>query len=167
MLEHELDFALHAQEDAAEVDRHEVVPLVVADLGGRLDRLLDARAVERDVEATEPLNAGLQRRLDVVAACDVAGHGERLAALGLDHAGRLPVAFGCDVGDHEARALAREGEGGGAADAAGRSGDERDLPVEAAAHGVERETVTVTSPLLPASASMPESMRPSLTRPGE
>jgi hypothetical protein len=32
--------------------------------------------------------------------------------------------------------LAGEGERGGAADAAGRSGDERDLPVEAAAHGV-------------------------------
>jgi hypothetical protein len=48
VLEHELDLVPHAHEGAAEVDRHEAIPLVLADLGGRLDRLLDARVVERD-----------------------------------------------------------------------------------------------------------------------
>jgi hypothetical protein len=46
---------LHAHEDAVEVDRHVAVPLVVGGLGGRLDRLLDARVVERDVQAAEAL----------------------------------------------------------------------------------------------------------------
>jgi hypothetical protein len=167
VFEHEFNLVLHAQEGAAEVDRHQAVPLFVGDLGGRPDRLLDARVVEGDIQAAEPLDRRVERRLDLVTARDVAGHGERPAAGLLDHAGRLPVALRGDVGDHDTRALAREGERGGAADAARRSGDERDLPFEAATHGVERETVTVTSPLLPASASMPESMRPSLTRPGE
>ncbi len=127
VLEHELDLVLHAQESAAEVDCHEAVPLVVADLGGRLDRLLDARVVEGDVQATESLHRGVQCRFDVVGARDVAGHGERLAASLLDHASRLLVAVGCDVGDHDAGTFAPERQCGGAADAAGRSGDERDL----------------------------------------
>jgi hypothetical protein len=136
VLEHELDLVRHAQESAAEVDCHEAVPFVVADLGGRLDRLLDARVVEGDVEAVEPLHRGLQCRFDVLGARDGAGHGERLAAGLLDHASRLLVAVGGDVGDHDARTVAPERECGGAADAAARSGDERDLAVEAAAHGV-------------------------------
>jgi hypothetical protein len=54
----------------------------------------------------------------------------------LDHANRLVVALGGDVGDHYARTFAREREGGRTADAAARSGHERDLSVEAPAHGV-------------------------------
>jgi hypothetical protein len=134
--EHELDLVLHAQEGAAEVDRHEAVPLAVADLASRLDRLLDTRVVEGDVQATEPLDGGLQRRFDVLAAHDVARHRKGLAACLLDHAGRLLIALSCNVGDHHARPFAGERQGGRATDAAGRSGDERDFPVEAAAHGV-------------------------------
>jgi hypothetical protein len=76
MPEHEIDLVLHGHEGAAKVDRHQTVPLVVADLVDRLDRLLGACVVESRVEAAEPLGRGLQRRLDVVAACDVARHGE-------------------------------------------------------------------------------------------
>jgi hypothetical protein len=77
-------------------------------------RLLDTRVVEGDVQPAERLHRGLQRGLDVVAARDVAGHGERPAAPLLDHAGRLSVSLGCDVGDTtlapsraNARAVAR------------------------------------------------------------
>jgi hypothetical protein len=121
----------HAHEGAAQVDRRQAVALIVADLVGRLDRLLDAGVVEGDVQATQPLDAGAQRRLDVVGPRYVAGDGERLAANLLDQLRRLLVAVGGDVGDYDACALAGEGEGGGASDAVGRSGDERDLACEA------------------------------------
>jgi hypothetical protein len=45
--------------------------------------------------------------------------------------GAIAVAISGDVGDDDARGLAPEREGGGAADAAGRCGDERDLACEA------------------------------------
>jgi hypothetical protein len=45
VLEHELDLGSRRRRGGY---RHEAIPLVLADLGGRLDRLLDARVVERD-----------------------------------------------------------------------------------------------------------------------
>ena len=51
-------------------------------------------------------------------------------------------AVGGDVGDHDARALAGEGQRGGASDAAGGAGDERDLAGEAG-HG--RRSVLIAS----------------------
>jgi hypothetical protein len=95
-----------------------------------------ARIVESDVQAAEPLDAGVQRRLDVVLTRDIAADGERLTAALLDQARRLLVAVSGDVGDHHACTFAGERKRGGAADAARRAGDERDLPVEPAAHGV-------------------------------
>ena len=62
---------------------------------------------------------------------------------------RLLVAVGCDVGDHDARTFAPERECGGPADAAGRTGDERDLPVEAAAHGVTMILMASRSAIAP------------------
>jgi hypothetical protein len=54
----------------------------------------------------------------------------------LDQPGRFLVAFRCHVADHDVRAPARERQGGGAPDAAGRAAEEGDPPVEAAAHRV-------------------------------
>jgi hypothetical protein len=85
----------------------------------------------RDVQTAEAPDRRVERRLDVVAAGDVAGHGERSAAGLLDHPGGFAVAVGGDVGDDDARPLSGEGERRRAADAAGRSGDERDLADEA------------------------------------
>jgi hypothetical protein len=59
---------------------------------------------------------------------------ERLPAGLLDQPRRLAVAVGGDVRDDDGCTLTGERERRGAADAARRSGDERDLPVEAA-HG--------------------------------
>jgi hypothetical protein len=68
----------------------------------------------------------------LVVVRDVAGHGERPAARLLDLAGRLSIAVGCEVGGDDARTLARKREGASVTDAAGRSGDERDLAVDVA-----------------------------------
>jgi hypothetical protein len=72
MPEHQLDLVLHGHERAAQVDRDQAVPFVVADLVNGLDRLLDAGVVEGDVQAAEPLDRGLQRRLELIAARHVA-----------------------------------------------------------------------------------------------
>jgi hypothetical protein len=139
VLAHELDLVFHAHEDTAEVDRHEAVPLVLADLGGRLDRLLDAGVVEGDV----------RRPNRSTAACSAALMSSPRMTSQVTARDWPPA---CSI----MRAVSWL-----------PSAAMSDLPVEAAAHGVERETVTVTSRLLSASASMSESMRPSLTRPGE
>src|SRR4051812_11102656 len=104
------------------------------DLVRRLDRLLDAGVVERDVQTAEPLYRRVQGRANVPRARDVAGHGECLAARLLDEPGGFLVAVAGDVGDGDARSLASERERGGTADAGGRAGDERDL-VDEARHG--------------------------------
>jgi hypothetical protein len=53
LLEHERDLVFHAEEDATEVDVDDPVPLLLGDVGGRRDRLLDAGVVEGDVESPE------------------------------------------------------------------------------------------------------------------
>jgi hypothetical protein len=134
MPKHQLDLVLHGHERAAQVDRDEAVPFVVGDLVRRVDRLLDAGVVERDVQAPEPLNCRAQRRANVVGARDVAGHREHLAARRLDQPCGLAVAVRRDIRHDDACAFAGEGKRGGAADAARRPGDERHLAVEPA-HG--------------------------------
>src|SRR3954454_2529774 len=91
--EHELDLVLHGHERTAQVDRDEAVPLVVGDLVRRLDRLLDAGVVDRNVQAAEALDRRVQRRSNVVRARDIARRGKRLAARLLDQPGGLLVAL--------------------------------------------------------------------------
>src|SRR3954463_44735 len=83
-----------------------------------------------------------QRVLDLIAARDVARDSERLPARLLDQPGGFAGTVGGHVGDHDARALTGEGQRGGAADAAGGAGDERDLAGEAG-HG--RRSVLIAS----------------------
>jgi hypothetical protein len=73
----------------------------------------------------------------VFTIAHVAPDGERAPAGFLDHAGGFAVALVRDVGDDDARALVREGQRGGAADAARRTGHEGNFPREA--HGRSRK----------------------------
>src|SRR5207253_10543184 len=73
-------------------------------------------------------------RLDVPR--DVRLPGGRLAARLLDLADHVVERRLAPAGDDNVRALRCEQPGGFAADAAAASGDDRDLPVEAAHHGI-------------------------------
>src|SRR5947209_12049700 len=75
---------LHGHERAPELHGDRAVPLVFGDLVHWLDRLLDVRVVEGDVQAAEALACCGQRGFDLLAARDVARDSERLAG-GLHH----------------------------------------------------------------------------------
>ncbi len=131
LLEDQRNLVLHAQEDAAEVDVDDPVPLLLVVLRGR-SRLprLDARVVEGEVQPPESLNGLGQGRLHVLGPRHVAPDGERPPALLLDQAGRLLVALLGHVGGHHAGPLAGERQRRRAADAARGPGHERDLSRE-------------------------------------
>jgi hypothetical protein len=132
--QHERDLVLHGDEHATEVDRHQAVPLRRRDRVGRLDRLLDARVVEGDIQAAEALDGRVERRPQLVVVGHVAGHRQRLAAGLLDQPRRLAVAVLRNIGHGDRRTLGGERQGGGAADAARRAGDEGDPAVEPSRH---------------------------------
>ena len=54
---------LHAQEDAAQVDVDDPVPLLLGEIGRWRDRLFDAGVVKGEVEATERCGGFVQRAL--------------------------------------------------------------------------------------------------------
>jgi hypothetical protein len=107
------------------------LPLFLREIGRRRHRLFTSGVVEGEVQATERFDRLVDRSLHVLGPRHVAGDGDRPSAEFLDHAGSFLIAFAGDVGDHDAGALASEGQGGGAADAARGTGHERDLACEA------------------------------------
>lgn len=133
--EHERDLVFHAQEHPADVHGHDAVELVVGDVGQGRGRLLDTGVVERGVEATVGVDRGGQCGLDVLGAGDVAAHRQGVAAEVGDGSGGVTNTVLADVGDDDVGSGAGEGQGGGAADAAGRAGDERGLSGEAVSMG--------------------------------
>src|SRR5437660_4996363 len=109
LLEDQGDLILHAQEDAAEIDVEDPVPLLLVQFRGRCQFLLfDAGVVEGEVQPPEHLNGLFQGRPHVLGPRHVAPDGERPAALLLDHANRLLVARLGHIGDHHAGPLAGE-----------------------------------------------------------
>jgi hypothetical protein len=100
------------------------------DVGRRLWLLFGAGVVEGVVEAPEPVHCLSERGLHLLAVCHVAVDGESLAAEVLDHPARVLITLLVDVGYHDVGAFAGERQCGGAADAAGGAGHERDLGVE-------------------------------------
>jgi hypothetical protein len=83
---------------------------------------LDPGVVERAVEAAEGLDRPVERGAHVAIARHVARDEQRACAGGLDQARRLAAAFGIEVRDGDARALAGERERGGPADSRGGTG---------------------------------------------
>ena len=81
------------------------------------------------LKSTSTAPASRRRGGDRLRVGDVE-HARRAAAFGLERRERLAV----DVGGDHARALAHEGEGGGAADALAGGGDEGGLACESLAH---------------------------------
>ena len=122
-------------EDEVQLVAHREVPVVV----GRLRERLEARGgrvVVEDVDAAVDgrglVDPGARRR----GVAEVDGlHGRHRAAGGLHHRDRLAALGLLDVAADDQRALTGERERRGAALSTGRAGDERDLPLQAAARG--------------------------------
>jgi hypothetical protein len=130
-LEHEGNLVLHGQEHSAQADREDPVPQLLVDVGQGGVGLFHAGVVEGHVEASEGMHGGVEGCLDRVAGGDIADHGERPAAGGLDQSRGLLDRVLLDVGDRHGGAFTSERHGGGAADAAAGAGDEGDLVGEA------------------------------------
>jgi hypothetical protein len=133
-LEHRRDRVLAAQHHAAQVDRHHALPDCEIDLRN-LGVVARARASDRGgvvVEHIEPAVAVDGARdhvphLVFVAHVDGACGGAGRARRGFDRLHGLLGAALVEVGDDDARALARERERSGPADPGGRARDDGDL----------------------------------------
>src|SRR5712692_1297563 len=96
--------------------------------------MLLAGVVDEYVEPAEAAQGVLDEATAETFIADIAGHQARGATLVLDQAfGLVGVAVLVQIGDRHLGALACEGDGDGAADAAVAAGDERDASGEPAA----------------------------------
>ena len=125
MFEHERDLVFHAEEDAAEVDIDDPVPLlqVVVRNRGRIP-WLNARVIEGEIQAPEGVDGLVQSCLHVLGSCHVAPDGKGSPALLLNQAGRFLISLFGNVGQSHARSFASKRQRGSAADAASGSGYE-------------------------------------------
>jgi hypothetical protein len=118
---------LSAKKDALQVDGHDLIPAVLAQLLGLANEGTDAGVVDEDVEAPELLGRGLDQRVHVRGDRDVGGDGERLPPP-LAHAGgrRFEVTL-LATREHHVRPGVGHGGGDGAADAPARPRDQGNL----------------------------------------
>jgi hypothetical protein len=124
-----------------EVDRDHAVEGLLGPLGGLLAGRFDVPAgdagvVERAVEPAIGADHAFDHRADIRVAGDVARQRYRLAARGIDLGDGFAGGFGRDIGNRNARAFARKGQGGGAADPAPApaTGDQRRFSIEQPGH---------------------------------
>ena len=123
-LDHVAQRRARARERATQVDREDRVPELRRGLHER-HRLVPARAVHEHVQPAPVGDDAVDRRVDGGGVGDVEGLGHGDAAGSLDVRRHPSRAVGVDVGHRHPRALARERQRDGAADAARASRDER------------------------------------------
>ena len=126
-----------AEHRAAKVQPHRVRPHAIEPVGGELRHApvvveRAARAVEQHVQPAEAVAECRDRRAHRVLPGDVGGNEQRLVAQGCERLRCLSSGRLVDVEQRHARALAREGLRGGAADAGRRAGDHGYLSGQAA-----------------------------------
>jgi hypothetical protein len=126
-LQHQRSLMLQAVKYAGQVRADEPVPLLLGDLDGLLDGLLDFRVVEGDVEPPEGLDGLSQRRLDALAAGDVAAQCQRPAAFLLDGVGDLASLILGEIGKGDGGAASSERQCGRAPDPSRCASHESDL----------------------------------------
>ena len=101
----------------------------------KLTRPADPRVVNEDVNASESVKPGIDQRTRLRTARDVRPHSDRSSAFAFDRPhealGRFPVR---DEVDDYRGPLLREPHSDGLPDAAGRTCDDRDLPLQLAWH---------------------------------
>ena len=117
--------------NTGEVDRDDLVPFLLGDIGCRAGFLFRPGVVEGDVKTPERADRLVQCGLHVLGPGHVAADGKSLPAEIGDHAGRLLVALIGDIGEHYAGALSGERHCRCAAHAAARAGHEGDSASEA------------------------------------
>jgi hypothetical protein len=126
LLAHQVRGGARHQEDTRQIDLDEPAPMDRVDVIPR-NKGHDRGIVDKDVDASSLLHHGLVQGGDGGLVRHVAGDGEGAAA------DRLRDSFGAcrvDVGDRDARALARQAKRDGFADALGRAGDNATLPLK-------------------------------------
>src|SRR6185295_14674692 len=106
---------------------HDLVPRIVAHVHHRAEVGIDGRIADQRVDAAPLLDGGVDQRLQVLLATDVAGVRDRFAALRANRGDDCLAGFELAARDHDFRAVLREALGDRAADAATGAGDERDL----------------------------------------
>src|SRR5207244_3880590 len=94
----------------------------------------DPGVVEGAVEPAVGADHTCDHRPYVLVARDLAREGYGLPAGSVDEGHRFAGGFHPDIGDRDTGALAREGESGGAADAAAPTRDQRRLPLQQPGH---------------------------------
>ena len=128
---HQRNGVFHAKQRRADMQVHDGVEAFARDTVGRIIGAAGARIVEQDVEPAEMFFAAFTAVGDLAllhdVAADIAGH-----ALVVFFDPRALVVL--DVGGDDARALGDEEIDRGAADAAGRAGDDRDFAVQTPCH---------------------------------
>lgn len=122
-----------AQEGAAHVEGDGPVEFVHvhAQQVQVLARVRSADVVAQDVQVAEFADGGGDHVGDRALVGDVHGDRQRPAARGLDERGGLLGTPGVVVGDHDPGAFPAHQFGGGPPDTAARTGDDRDLALEA------------------------------------
>jgi hypothetical protein len=110
------------EKGSVEVDAQQPLPIVVREVHQRLD-VLHARVAHEDVEAAKLGHRRRDGALDLVLVGHVHAHRHGPAAQFLDLVGDRLCTDVVDVGDGDARAFTREGQGELASDAARGAGD--------------------------------------------
>ncbi len=124
-------------EDAVEIDRHDVLPVLQHRIGIRGEGIaaVDAGIVDQDRDLTDLARDLLGDREAILALRHVERETLGFTAGTADLAGRVACGLGVDVEQHDARALTREAGRDRAADAGGGAGDDGDVILEKG-HGV-------------------------------
>src|ERR1044072_1518740 len=116
-----------------DIDPESQLPFLVADLLDLLERGLVRRIVDQDVDATELSHRVVHDLAAMRSLLDVARDQQAFAAGLLDPARRLlGIIMLAEISDHQIGAVAGEGYGGRATDAAVAARDDRPLPGQAA-----------------------------------
>ena len=115
---------MRKQKDGFHIHVHEAVELRLLDLQHRAAGVTHAGIVDQDIDAAESIDGGLYRRVHVPAPGDVAMSCDGRVADGGGYRLRRGLV---DVGDCDARTLAREGLGNALAEPRCAAGDERNL----------------------------------------
>ena len=119
-------------ERAAEVDRHDVLPVLQHGIAVRGEGVaaVDAGIVDQDRDAPDLVGDLLGDRDAVIVAGDIEGKTVRLAAGFANFLGHFVGGLFVEVEQHDMRAFARVTDRDGAADPGSRTSDDSDMMLE-------------------------------------
>ena len=117
------------QECAVEMDRQQLLPVRERKFIHRMDDL-DTSVADQDIDASEGIDRGLYRGVDLFLARDVDRDADGFRPVLAEFRGGCIGRLFVQVRDDDVGALAREHNSDFAADAAGRAGDERDFVLQ-------------------------------------